>query len=229
MENFELVEKLVNTFGVSYEKAKEALEASNWDAVDAAIYLEREKNGIPHPTREEASQESAKEQPSGVNTGTKGSVNAQGCDWKQEGGKFFKTIWDFLSLNSFVVKKSSGELFLDIPLWLMILLVCAFFWAVVLILGIVFIMGYRFSFSGPQLGKKNIKNTMDHMENVTEEFVEKVKNTVAPDSVEPVAQENTEPEIVPDPSESILKTASEAEEKTEDNGADIPPASDSEQ
>ena len=44
MEHFELVEKLVNTFGVSYEKAKEALEASNWDAIDAAIYLEREKS-----------------------------------------------------------------------------------------------------------------------------------------------------------------------------------------
>ena len=43
-KNFELVEKLVNTFGVSYEKAKEALEASNWDAVDAAIYLEKDKN-----------------------------------------------------------------------------------------------------------------------------------------------------------------------------------------
>ena len=42
-KNFELVEKLVNTFGVSYEKAKEALEASNWDAVDVAIYLEKDK------------------------------------------------------------------------------------------------------------------------------------------------------------------------------------------
>ena len=52
-KNFELVEKLVNTFGVSYEKAKEALEASNWDAVDAAIYLEKDKNAASEELRPE--------------------------------------------------------------------------------------------------------------------------------------------------------------------------------
>ena len=45
MEKIELVEKLVSTFGVSYAKAKEALEACGWDAVDAAVYLEKEKQG----------------------------------------------------------------------------------------------------------------------------------------------------------------------------------------
>ncbi|MBQ4511416.1 MAG: hypothetical protein II969_00375 [Anaerolineaceae bacterium] len=53
MEKIELVEKLVSTFGVSYAKAKEALEACGWDAVDAAVYLEKEKQA------EEKSEESA--------------------------------------------------------------------------------------------------------------------------------------------------------------------------
>ena len=80
MEHFELVEKLVNTFGVSYEKAKEALEASNWDAIDAAIYLEREKKGEPQPVQQEIPEEPKQEpvreeaQPD-VNTGTKGSTS----------------------------------------------------------------------------------------------------------------------------------------------------------
>lgn len=181
-KNFELVEKLVNTFGVSYEKAKEALEASNWDAVDAAIYLEKDKNA--------ASQEQEQEK---VNRSPKGSFTIPVDEMKEAGSNFFKTCWDFLSLNTFVVKKSSGEVFLDIPIWLAALLLCAFFWPVVLILAIVFVMGYRFSFSGPQLGKKHVKNTMNQVENAAEEFVEKVKNAVGPDECEKVEEQ---PEIV---------------------------------
>ncbi len=181
-KNFELVEKLVNTFGVSYEKAKEALEASNWDAVDAAIYLEKDKNG--------ASQEQSQEN---VNRNPKGSFNIPVDEMKEAGSNFFKSCWDFLSLNTFVVKKNSGEVFLDIPIWLAALLLCAFFWPVVLIMGLVFIMGYRFSFSGPQMGKKHVKNTMDQVENAAEEFVEKVKNAVGPDECEKVEEQ---PEVV---------------------------------
>ena len=181
-KNFELVEKLVNTFGVSYEKAKEALEASNWDAVDAAIYLEKDKDA--------ASQEQEQEK---VNRNPKGSFNIPVDEMKEAGCNFFKTCWDFLSLNTFVVKKSSGEVFLDIPIWLAALLLCAFFWPVVIILALVFVMGYRFSFSGPQLGKKHVKNTMNQVENAAEEFVEKVKNAVGPDECEKVEDQ---PEIV---------------------------------
>lgn len=186
-KNFELVEKLVNTFGVSYEKAKEALEASNWDAVDAAIYLEKDKDA--------ASQEQEQEN---VNRNPKGSFNIPVDEMKEAGSNFFKTCWDFLSLNTFVVKKSSGEVFLDIPIWLAALLLCAFFWPVAIILALVFVMGYRFSFSGPQLGKKHVKNTMNQVENAAEEFVEKVKNAVGPDECEKVEDQ---PEIVVEPSD----------------------------
>ncbi|MBQ6503581.1 MAG: hypothetical protein IJI57_06680 [Flexilinea sp.] len=187
-KNFELVEKLVNTFGVSYEKAKEALEASNWDAVDAAIYLEKDKNN--------ASQEQPQEN---VNRNPKGSFNIPVDEMKEAGANFFKSCWDFLSLNTFVVKKSSGEVFLDIPIWLAVLLLCAFFWPVALIMGLVFIMGYRFSFSGPQLGKKKVKNTVNQVENAAEEFVEKVKNAVGPDECEKVDEQ---PEVVVESSAS---------------------------
>ena len=194
-KNFELVEKLVNTFGVSYEKAKEALEASNWDAVDAAIYLEKDKDT--------ASQEQEQEK---VNCNPKGSFNIPVDEMKEAGCNFFKTCWDFLSLNTFVVKKSSGEVFLDIPIWLAALLLCAFFWPVVIILALVFVMGYRFSFSGPQLGKKHVKNTMNQVENAAEEFVEKVKNAVGPDECEKVEDQ---PEIV-------VESSDDEENKTEE-------------
>ena len=195
MDQFELVEKLVNTFGVNYEKAKEALEASNWDAVDAAIYLEKEKNGETHGTDQE--QESA--QPD-VNADVKGftaKTNPK-IEWKEESEKLFKKVWDFLSLNKFIVKKNSGEVFLELPIWLAATLMCAFFWAFIVILVIVFIMGYRFSFEGPQLGKKNVQKAVDQVESITEDFVEKVKNTIGPDEVEQVNPSEAKPEIIID-------------------------------
>ena len=51
MEQLEKVEKLRERANVTYEEAKEALEASNWDLLDAMVYLE--KNGKTQgPARE---------------------------------------------------------------------------------------------------------------------------------------------------------------------------------
>ena len=40
MEDYKLVEKLKNEANISYEEAKSALEKSNWDILDAFVYLE---------------------------------------------------------------------------------------------------------------------------------------------------------------------------------------------
>ena len=196
MEHFELVEKLVNTFGVNYEEAKNALEQSGWDPVEAAVILERGKNSTPET-----------ETPKVKNAARESFESCQNTV-KEEGSKLFKTVWDFLSLNEFVVKKSSGEVFLNLPLWISILLLCAFFWPVVLILGVVFIMGYRFSFTGPQMGKKTVKNAMDHAEKVGEDIIEKVKNACP---AEPVSTENTEIPVPETPAEPEVKTEEPSE------------------
>ncbi|NLO13382.1 MAG: ubiquitin, partial [Clostridiales bacterium] len=40
MDHFEMVEKLRQKANVSYEEAKAALEHSEWDLLDALVYLE---------------------------------------------------------------------------------------------------------------------------------------------------------------------------------------------
>lgn len=54
MKSYEMVETLSNKAHVSLEQAKDALEHSNWDILDAAIYIERHKVApgtppAPHP------------------------------------------------------------------------------------------------------------------------------------------------------------------------------------
>ena len=49
MKSYEMVESLSDKAHVSLEQAKEALEKSNWDMLDALIYLERNNNAsIPN-------------------------------------------------------------------------------------------------------------------------------------------------------------------------------------
>ena len=42
MDHFEMVEKLRTKANVTYEEAKAALEASDWDILDALVLLESE-------------------------------------------------------------------------------------------------------------------------------------------------------------------------------------------
>ena len=42
MERIEMVEKLMSKANVGYEEAQQALESTNWDLLDAMVYLERQ-------------------------------------------------------------------------------------------------------------------------------------------------------------------------------------------
>lgn len=57
MDNFEKVEKIREKTGVSYQEAKQALEANNYDMLDAMVYLE-EKGKVAAPNVNSYSTES---------------------------------------------------------------------------------------------------------------------------------------------------------------------------
>ncbi len=61
MEQLEKVEKLRQRANVSYEEAKEALEASGWDLLDAMVYLE--KQGKVKPPEQETYTTNCEDQP----------------------------------------------------------------------------------------------------------------------------------------------------------------------
>lgn len=43
MENLEKIDLIRNRMAASYEEAKRALESSNWDVVDALVFMEKEE------------------------------------------------------------------------------------------------------------------------------------------------------------------------------------------
>ena len=61
MDHFEMVEKLRAKANVSYEEAKAALEASDWDMLDALVLLENEGKVKDAPEAKEYTTQEKKE------------------------------------------------------------------------------------------------------------------------------------------------------------------------
>ena len=138
MDNFEKVEKLREHANVTYEEAKEALENSNWDILDAMIYLE--KNG---KTRESQRAE--------YSTKTERCVGEVIDDRKEERRSNFKdSILDMGNSNSFCVEKDGKEIF-RIPITVLVLLLLFAFWVVVPLLIIGLFLNMRYHFQGPDM------------------------------------------------------------------------------
>ena len=192
MDNYQKVEQLVNKAGCTYEDAKAALEECGWDMLDAVINLEREgkvKKATVEHTAQNAGEaieivtEVATEHTSDDNSqqiiysyddsaaGNQGSAD----DAPKRKLSLWARIKRILTKNRMVVFRSNGQQILDLPIWIPVIALIAFFWATLTIAVIAMVFGCRFHFEGEDLGKININSTMDK----ATDYAEKVKNDIA--------------------------------------------------
>ncbi|MDO4345654.1 MAG: hypothetical protein Q4C50_12740 [Eubacteriales bacterium] len=168
MEQLEKVEKLRERANVSYEEAKEALEACGWDLLDAMVYLE--KSGKAKAPAQESYSTSYEEQSQFV------SVKDKVEEQKEAGDGFFKKMGKLFRIfvrkcrdNSFCIMRKEEEV-LKVPVVLMVLALLIS-WRILLaalIVGLFF--GCHYSFQG----KDDLTGANDVMEKASE-FADKVK------------------------------------------------------
>lgn len=195
MITLDQVEKLRERANVSYEDAKEALEVTEGDLLEAVIFLERQGkiNGPglhSYNTRTGSSHEA---QPAyGSNNRQDGHWSSQGGyqseeaknQYQHQQGPDFKqqcrTLWKkFCGLvkrantNQFEVIKD-GRCLISMPVTLLVISVVFFFWVTLPILVIALFFGCRYRFRGPDLGKDTINNVMDQ----AAETAESIKRSV---------------------------------------------------
>ena len=150
MENFEKVEVLREKANVSYEDAKVALEACNYDMLDAMIYLERQGK---------------------VNMGSTASyTTSSGTDTSQEFEQAQKSYEDSCQRTSFgevvnkfgkwcgrLIQKSveidfcvtkNEELFLKVPVLALVLILLVAFWLIAILLVVGLFCGCKYHFQG---------------------------------------------------------------------------------
>ena len=185
MDRFELVEKLVKSTGVGYEDAKAALEACGWDLLDAAVWLEKngkiENKSNHFTTNPEQQQEQQKQQEEERMKEERRKTSAgTSAGSSFSGNRIIHTILtkarQIIMDNELVICKNSGEIFLEIPIWLAIVLLIVAFWPFLIVLVLVFILGFRFRLHGPDLGSEKVNRILSRAENAAGDFIDRMKN-----------------------------------------------------
>ncbi len=149
MDNFEKVEKIREKANVSYEEAKQALEASNYDMLDAIVYLERQGK-VKAPEQQVVVTESSNSGDSSEEFKKTQSAYERECRKRPRDHvkNFFKKCVKLLkkSLQTSFVVERRGERVLSMPVLVLIIFILFLFWFAVpcLILGLFCDCRYRF-------------------------------------------------------------------------------------
>lgn len=147
MDHYEMVEKLRQKANVSYEEAKAALEASDWDILDALVLLE----GEGKVKREQGAAEyTTQEKPVEEKHGNNQSEFRQGM---RKLGRLLARAFQKGNANSFVVSRRGDELIsMPVTVLALLLIFCWPFSIVVLLIGL--FVGLRYTFRGPDMGTR---------------------------------------------------------------------------
>ena len=107
---------------------------------------------------------------------------------RNNGGSFSELISRFLSWVSRLIKRGNMNHFevmkgdyqvISIPVTILALLLLFTFWITIPILVVGLFFGYRYVFSGPDLGKENVNNAMGSVADAADKFKNDIKGDKA--------------------------------------------------
>ena len=171
MDHFEMVEKLRAKANVTYEEAKTALEACNWDILDALVLLESEGKVKDAPEHKEYTTQEKKE-----------------YEWETKNGGKFKVevsnklpkVWSWIKAlvrkgnkNQFVISRKGEEL-IAFPITVLVLLILipgVGLPTILIALVVGLFLSARYSFRGPDINSK-VNDFMDKAQDKAASAVE---------------------------------------------------------
>lgn len=180
MITLEQVEELRKRTNISYDDAKKALEETNGDILEAIINLEKQ-NKIDPPkgggfySTKNTHQSNENNQSEGTFREEIHQTDSQ--SFGELMSRFFKwcgKVIDIGNRNNFEVTKD-GRKINSLPVTILVLLLIFMFWLTIPMMIIGLFFGYRYSFSGPDLGKEKVNRAMDSVADVAESLKKEVK------------------------------------------------------
>jgi len=179
MTELEKAEKLREKANVSFAEAKEALEKSGGDILDALIYLEKsgkvtEPSGGGFYSGADIPPKANRVESHSTNKSHSGGSGEEFADLMKRFGAFCLKMFNKGLNNHLEATKGEQHLF-SCPVLIVILLVIFFFWVTVPLFVISLFCGFRYRFSGADLGRDSVNSVMDGATNV----VNDVKRTFA--------------------------------------------------
>lgn len=173
MVTLQQVEELKRYANITFNEAKDALEETNGDILEAIINLE--KKGKIKPPKDGgyySSKDSYQDSQANDDVG-----NAQPENYDESGSSFSEILNKFISFvkkllkkgnrNSFEVIKD-GTRIMSIPVIVLVVLIIFAFWITIPIMIIGLFLGYKYAFSGPELGKDTVNCAMDSVSSVAD-------------------------------------------------------------
>ena len=142
MDHYEMVENLRTKANVTYEEAKAALEASDWDMLDALVLLENEgkvNQTTPEFTTKEKTDETRR---AASKSDVKGSLSKLGA--------WIRKMIALGNKNQFVISRKGNEM-VSIPITVTALLMILVWPFSLIVLCAGFFLGTRYAFRGPDI------------------------------------------------------------------------------
>lgn len=167
MDQLEKVEKLREKANVTYEEAKEALEASNWDLLDAMVYLEKAGKIKGQQGRTYSTQhEKAESYQQYTYTNNQKPTFGESCS------RFFRWLGRAIgkSTSNYFEIERHGEIIFSIPILLFVLLLLIFNALSVILLIVGLFCDCKYTFNGPDIEGSSINRAMNHASEAAEEI-----------------------------------------------------------
>ena len=179
MVTLQQVEELRKYANITFNEAKDALEETNGDILEAIINLEKKgRIKAPKDGGYYSSKDSYQDNQSNDDAG-----NVQQEIYDESGSSFSETWNNFISFIKKLFKKGNrnnfevikdGKVIMSIPVTILVVLIIFAFWITIPIMIIGLFLGYKYAFSGPELGKDTVNCAMDSVssaaENLKKEF-----------------------------------------------------------
>ena len=152
MDKLEMVELISKKTGATYEESKNALEATNWDTLDAVLYIEalKKAGGCKASVPEEIKISDAKKE---KKHSSFASAFDKFADWCS---KVIKRGWEI----KFKIMNNDEEK-ISMPLLVVVLLMFFAFWITIPLLVIGMVCGLKYRFEGIDTVTVNLNDLSD--------------------------------------------------------------------
>ncbi len=186
MNHIEMVEKLRQKANISYEEAKAALEANNWDLLDAMIMLEKQgkvnENATSYSTADKTGDASYQPVNATASAQSKNSGFKNFCSWCKE---LFHKSW----VNTFCVKRE-GVVAIQMPILIFIALLLLCFWIILPLMVIGLFFGCRYQFAGENIKSDDLNNVMGKATEYAEDLRDNIKTSMEESQAKRDSQNN---------------------------------------
>ena len=175
MDHYDMAVKLSDRANVTVADAKEALDQCNWDMLEAIVLLEEQgktaARSAAHSTesgecaRRACEEQSDREEAHHQQEKTHRERAAKRKEkFRETEGRCRRFFCD----NRLIMDDKQGKELFSVPIWIPAVVLIAWFWAVLIVFAVCLLLGCRFRFSGPNLGKKSVNDVMDKMGNTAD-------------------------------------------------------------